>query len=301
MSLASGYSPKFEGIYILTPSGVQTRLFDYVEPLQGDETVNTVDIDRDGDSDYLYLMDGILYLKSSHAKEPSRQKDTTLTITDLDPANVPEAPNFFHEVVASPGQLELDFSRAQSRDRAFRLEFFDHYTEWDLLHLDAHDEQSIPRTVMDLVSSDDSHDIDVGGISVHPLSRVLERVSGTLGFQIVGPRVTPLTLGKPFTLTQGRPLYTGKTQSRLTYTTLSGSTPEYLTLKPYSRYSFDTSLSGSLTSGVIYFMDTSTAEKTLYSDDLLGMPILDGMTLSNLEGSFDIRDPLGSKQAHIES
>ncbi len=32
-SIPSGYAPNLQGIYILTPSGIQTRLFDYIDPL----------------------------------------------------------------------------------------------------------------------------------------------------------------------------------------------------------------------------------------------------------------------------
>lgn len=182
---ADGYAPRFEGIYILTPeSHVQTRLFDYVEPLQGDETIDVLDIDQDGDLDYLYLMDGALYLKSSHTKEPSRQKDTTLTITDLDLTLSPEAPNFFHELIASPGQIQIDFSSARSTDTAYRLEFFDHYTEWDLTRIGIHDEISVARTTIDLFAEDTSRDSTSEGVHVHPFSRFLDSVQGTSGFMI---------------------------------------------------------------------------------------------------------------------
>ena len=43
--IASGYSPNYQGIYIRTTSGVQTRLFDYIAPLTPSTRVDTVDID----------------------------------------------------------------------------------------------------------------------------------------------------------------------------------------------------------------------------------------------------------------
>lgn len=52
----SGYAPKFEGIYVLTPSGVQTKLFDYTDILDPNERVQVTDIDLDGDMDYVYLL-----------------------------------------------------------------------------------------------------------------------------------------------------------------------------------------------------------------------------------------------------
>jgi len=54
---AAGYSPNYEGVFIITPiSLVQTRLFDYIDLLGEDDHVETGDIDRDGDRDYIFLL-----------------------------------------------------------------------------------------------------------------------------------------------------------------------------------------------------------------------------------------------------
>ncbi len=161
---------------------MQTRLFDYIELLRGDEIIDVIDIDKDGDLDYLYLMDGALYLKSNHTKAPNKQKDLSLTITDLDRTQLPEAPNFFHELIANPGQIQIDFSRATSAETGYRLEFFDRYTQWDLTHIGAHDEASIPRTTINLITEDTTRDTFSDGIRVHPLSKSLESIEGTAGF-----------------------------------------------------------------------------------------------------------------------
>lgn len=179
-----GYSPKFEGIYIVTPKGVQTRLFDYIEPLQGEETVETLDLDKDGDIDYLYLMDGALFFKQSHIAEPARQNDDTLTILDLDPDMRPEAPNFFQELFASPSQIALEFTPAHQDKNNYRLEFFDRYAEWDLHQIGVHDEEEIPRTVVDILIEDTSKDTEANSIEVHPMERSLHAVSGADGFQV---------------------------------------------------------------------------------------------------------------------
>lgn len=146
--------------------------------------VDVVDIDQDGDKDYLYMMDSVLYVKYNHTKEPSVQKDTTLNIDDLDPNLIPEAPNFFHEVVSSPREINLDFSPARVNDRGYRLEFFDHYTEWDLTHIGIHDEKAIPRSFVDILLDDPLADQTVGGIRTHRLDRVLESVNESDGFSI---------------------------------------------------------------------------------------------------------------------
>ena len=58
--LADGYAPKYQGIYVLTSGGTQTRLFDYIDPVRKDTRIDTLDIDRDGDVDYIYVLDGVL-------------------------------------------------------------------------------------------------------------------------------------------------------------------------------------------------------------------------------------------------
>lgn len=166
-------------------------------------------------------MDGALYLKENHTYTPSRQNDTTLIIRDIDEDAVPEAPNYFTETVASPGEIELSFSPADMRDTAFRLEFFDRYTEWDLTRIGAHDEESVPRTTIDLSVSDASRDTMQGGISVHPLSRALSSVSVAEGMSIHGVAVVPVLPDTSFTVSLGRPIYTGKSSSRLIYSTSS--------------------------------------------------------------------------------
>ena len=111
--------------------------------------------------------------------------------------------------------------------------------------------------------------------------------------------MTTLSAGKKFTLTPGRPLFTGISQAHLTYSTLTDSGGVDIILKPHTRYTFDESLSGSILSGRIYFFDTLSTEKTPYSDDLIGMPILDGMKMRNLSGNFQIRDTMTNSLTEV--
>lgn len=82
-SMASGYSPNYQGIYIRTTSGVQTRLFDYIAPVTASTRVDTIDIDRDGDLDYIYILDGVLYVKYNWTKIPTKIIDTTTKISSI--------------------------------------------------------------------------------------------------------------------------------------------------------------------------------------------------------------------------
>lgn len=48
---------------MLTPSGVQTRLYDADITMAPEFEVTTTDIDKDGDKDYIFVLDGALYIK----------------------------------------------------------------------------------------------------------------------------------------------------------------------------------------------------------------------------------------------
>lgn len=78
------------------------------------------------------MISGGLYVKYSHLQTPARPVDTSApTILAPDLTLIPRSPDFFHETLASPGQMELTFSPANQADTSFRLEFFDKYLEWD--------------------------------------------------------------------------------------------------------------------------------------------------------------------------
>lgn len=52
----ANYAPLYTGIYVLTPSGVQTKLFDYTDILDPSQKPQVFDADKDGDLDYLYIL-----------------------------------------------------------------------------------------------------------------------------------------------------------------------------------------------------------------------------------------------------
>ncbi len=61
------------------------QLFDYITPLTDDTRVDTIDIDKDGDKDYIYILDGILYVKYSWQKLPNKINDTTVKFDIITP------------------------------------------------------------------------------------------------------------------------------------------------------------------------------------------------------------------------
>lgn len=129
---APGYTPNYQGIYILSPvSKKQTRLFDYIDLLRPEDSAEVVDIDQDGDDDYIYLLDGVVYVKYASRSDVPRPVDNDIVIGSPDMTLLPRAPDFFHEIVASPGQIEVSIYPANPEDRNFRLEFFDKYLEFD--------------------------------------------------------------------------------------------------------------------------------------------------------------------------
>ncbi len=132
-NISAGYSPNYRGIYIQTPiSGTQTQLFDYQAPLTEDTTVESVDIDKDGDMDYLFLLDGILYIKYSWLNNPSKIIDTTQKISSIGPSDLlPYIPNYFYENSSTPKVLNFSFTPSSHEETEWRVDFFDQYTEWD--------------------------------------------------------------------------------------------------------------------------------------------------------------------------
>ncbi len=107
-----------------------------------------------------------------------------------------------------------------------------------------------------------------------PVSHALLRVEGDgEGFLLEGMRVSTIRSGIPFSLTAGRPLYTGNTAPTLSYSTSTG-VPLSISLEKFRKYVFRETLSGSLSSGRAYILTPSLSEKLSYSDDMIGMPLL---------------------------
>ncbi len=131
-SIATGYSPNYQGIYIYTTSGVQTRLFDYIAPVTASTRVDTIDIDRDGDLDYIYILDGALYIKYNWTNMPTKIIDTTTKISSISADDLtPYIPDYFYEDVSTPHNLNYSFVPSSQSEREWRAEFYDQYIEWD--------------------------------------------------------------------------------------------------------------------------------------------------------------------------
>lgn len=222
-SIASGYSPSFNGIYILTPSGYQTRLFDYLDELTGNEKVETVDIDKDGDMDYLYVMGGVVYVKYNHTNAPRKIQDTSIQVTTVTSRDaVPTSPNYFHENMSTPGNISVTFSPASDRETSWRMEFFDRYLEWDMLDMKKHTEALSPKRIIDLELSKDASiqsSSSDGIVHSSSISRYLSRIGDRNGFFMNGPKMMILTGSMQFTVSPGKMIYTGNEKTRILYHT----------------------------------------------------------------------------------
>lgn len=137
------------------------------------------------------MLDGALYVKYNTLVKPNRPVDPTPpSILPPDFTLVPRAPDFFHESVASPGQMELSFAPANPSDTSFRMEFFDKYLEWDRSQLAGNDDPGTPRVVVDMTTT--SLPTVSGNISTTPVNRSLEDVSSPDGFVLEGMKVATL-------------------------------------------------------------------------------------------------------------
>ena len=100
-----------------------------------DTRVDTIDIDMDGDLDYIYILDGVLYVKYSWQKLPNKIYDTSSKISEVTKDDyTPYVPDYFHENFSTPKNLNFSFVSASVDETEWRAEFYDRYTEWD--HVD---------------------------------------------------------------------------------------------------------------------------------------------------------------------
>ena len=230
-------------------------------------------------------------MKYSHLQTPARPVDPTPPITSSpDSTLIPRSPDFFHESIASPGQMELSFAPANPSDTSFRLEFFDKYLEWDSVLLSGNDDRATPRTIVDMTVVPQT--ITTPSFSVSPVNRSLEDVSAPDGFILEGMKVSTLLSGQDFSLSAGRALYIGNSSVALKYTNVDSDKEETLALAKFNRYTFPSTLSGSITSGKAYVLTPAGSEKISYTDDMRGMPLLPGTRIYHPNGSVVIYDPI---------
>jgi hypothetical protein len=184
---ASGYAPKYQGIYVLTAGGTQTRLFDYIAPVLPSTRVDSLDIDRDGDTDYIYILDGNLYIKYGHDKTANKIIDTTMKISDISATDLdPYVPDYFHASISTPRNLSFSFVSPSQTETEWRAEFYDRYMEWDHVDIGDHIPMTAPKTTIDMFLSTSSALTSTATLRSTAAKRALVSVRDTDSFIIEG-------------------------------------------------------------------------------------------------------------------
>lgn len=188
-TLAASYMPKFEGMYVLTEiSKTQTKLFDYTELIRKNDRVDTLDIDHDGDQDYVFLLGDRLYVKNTHLKEPNIIEDTKSVTMNID-SKFPETANNFDQSLSTPSELNVTFQNTIPNDKEWRMEFYDNYLQWDKNAIDSGLYSATPRVTVDLFLQKDFSDFDAHGVSSKPIERYIRAGYNSKNFRLIGPRI----------------------------------------------------------------------------------------------------------------
>lgn len=135
--------------------------------------------------DYLFLLDGALYLKRATLKNIPKIIDTKVTHSDIDSDSIPTAPDFFHEYSILSRVFSFSYRTTQDIDSFWRLEFYDRYMEWDMIQVGTSDSVSTPRGIIEIISQDSPW--------FGRTTRTLQTVGDPSTFVIEGPRMEILT------------------------------------------------------------------------------------------------------------
>ncbi len=291
-NISAGYSPNYRGIYIQTPiSGTQTQLFDYQAPLTEDTTVESVDIDKDGDMDYLFLLDGILYIKYSWLNNPSKIIDTTQKISSIGPSDLlPYIPNYFYENSSTPKVLNFSFTPSSHEETEWRVDFFDQYTEWDKVDIWTHNPIASPKTTVDMMLRTSSIPVSGSPILATSIARSLTSVQDRWSFIIEWRSIEVFTGALSISLSPGRVLYTWRDSVTISYKIINSSEFKTITIAPHTGYEFSDITEITSNWGLFYLIGEQDHSKYMYSDDYIGLPILPGMQIYASDGGAIIKD-----------
>jgi hypothetical protein len=289
--IAEGYTPHYQGIYIRTPSGIQTQLFDYISPLTDDTRVDAIDIDKDGDTDYIYILDGVLYVKYSWQKLPNKIYDTSSKISEITKDDfAPYVPDYFRENLSTPKNLNFSFVPASVDETEWRAEFYDRYIEWDHVDIWDHNPVTSPKTTIDMFVKKPSIPIVDTQISSTRTARSLTSVKDRWSFVIEGRSIDIYTWALSISLSPGRVLYTGRDSVTISYTNQTNITSKTITLEPYTGYEFSDITEITTSGWRLYLIWQEDGSLYTYSDDLVGLPILPGMRIYASDAGAIIRN-----------
>lgn len=238
MPVATSYLPNFKGMYVLTEiQNIQTKLFDYTEPVTKKDRVDVIDIDKDGDKDYIFILGDKLYVKNTHLQSPEKIIDLK-TKTENISGKIPEVPNNFHQTLSTPSELNASFRNVVSGEKEWRMEFYDSYLEWDKAAMDKDIYIKNPRGVVDFFLKNNFENFDENGASSYPIQRYLASGHNFSTFKLVGPRIEKISENIFISVSPNRTIYTGKNDINITYKTASHSEEKTLKLLAHRAYQF---------------------------------------------------------------
>jgi hypothetical protein len=288
--IPDGYLPAYKGVYVLTPSGVQTRLYDADITMAPEFDITTIDIDKDGDKDYIFVLDGALYIKYTGASKRSLYPDTEIEIATLrENALHPTTPDYFHETTNAPKSLSLNFTPADEREDEWRLEFYDRYLEWDKVDLWTHNATLVPHHVVDMAANDKSSLSETSLFIFTPVNHILVSIASPTWFQMSGVKVTVLKTGDTFHLPVGKSIVTGDNDVQILILEGSGAGNTVNLIKAGS-YLFKDVIKARVTSGKLFAFGSFSEEGNYtYSDDYVGMPIISSLQFIAPDGGMRVR------------
>lgn len=99
----------------------------------------------------MYLLDGVLYVKYTWKTLPNKIQDNTVKISTVSNSDYsPYIPDYFHENLSNPKNLNFSFVPSSQDETEWRVEFFDRYLEWDHVDIGNHDERETPKSIIDM-------------------------------------------------------------------------------------------------------------------------------------------------------
>lgn len=299
-------SYQYQGIYILDQNNNQTRLFNYIDLVDGKESVVYIDANKNGNNDIVYRMDNSLYLKqnllstppSSHISDSPKVvawQDFLSTVSDNNTTKILAAPNHFEETFVASNEINFSFQPANLvSDNVFRFEYYDYIDRFDRINAGENSLTISPKTAIhkvDLIPDlsaetvmDTAHVGFVGRNNIASFGRASGQATVTMNtYQYI----TPDTNGtNPIIIAERRTVYTDAGGATIDYMRDGETTLQTLSIAKNTNYEFLKNAKIWMKSGKLYLFKSAQEQKTLNIDTLYGMPILPGTQVELTGNSF---------------
>lgn len=280
----------YKGIYVLD-QGKQSRLFDYVEELDGSEDALLFDMGKTGEGTegVVYEMGNSLYFKQNLAAPDAPRTDDSVRVLELGDVlptvQAPTAPNFFKEDFASPKQINFSFSPAKPEDRKFRLEFYDYVDRFDRIKVGSSG-PTTPKRAVDLFADLAPETVvDASGTGVVTHKNVAYFDVATGEGDVTYPTYRTLSDGETIGISSNRTVYAGASSVTIRYAVGDQKIEEApeITIPAHGNAEILAQGTIRVESGKLYLFGLETPTKTTDLSELRGLPILPGtkITMAN--------------------